>query len=214
MATSLTVQDCYQEIIPDPIEDDDDESYHPDQDENSDDDDYDDYGSDNDDNDNPKNSQEVPANDPMIPVDLLTPEEPALPPNVENEFPLPVLDGTEDEHIEPNGVPIVNNDPVYVEPPMADDMPMDPQDPDLFVLIEPPVNPTINPQLTHKLHQLETDGDVPLVLQACTHSGHVFNILDHDISNEFECLDEDMLIGLIMTQYHVKKVSRSLGIRG
>ena len=84
---------------------------------------------------------------------------------------------------------------------MAADMPMDPQDPDLFILIEPPLNPTINPQLTCELCWLEIDEDAPQVLQACTCSGHICNILDQEISNKFECSDEDMLIGLIMTQY-------------
>ena len=47
-----------------------------------------------------------------------------------------------------------------------------------------------------------------------THSGHIFNILDEEISNIFECLDEDMQIGLIMTQYHVKTGLKVFGDAG
>ena len=70
----------------------------------------------------------MPADDPMIPVDVPIPEEPAPPPNVENEFLLPAMDKVKDAHIQPEGVPSEDNAPVYAEPPVVADMPMDPQD--------------------------------------------------------------------------------------
>ena len=185
MATGLTVQDWYQEIIPDPNEDDnDDELYHLDQDDNLDDNDDVDDGSDEDNDDDPNNGRGMPANDPMIPVDVLTPEEPAPPPNVENEFLLPLLNDIEVEHIEPEGVPIDDNAQFMWNHRWLLICPW------IHIPSKPPADPTINPQLTHELHQIEIDGHAPPVLQAHTHSGQVFNILDQEISNEFECLDE------------------------
>ena len=87
-----------------------------------DDDDSDDNDGDNnnddDNDDDPDNGEEMPGQDisvqdPMIPVDVPTQEEPAPPPNMVNEVPLPVLNNTEDEHTEPEGVPFVDDTTYY-----------------------------------------------------------------------------------------------------
>ena len=77
-------------------------------------------------------------------------------------------------------------------------------DGDLFVPVEPPVNPVITTCLSWAMKKLEIDGVTPPILEAHTRSGKVLSMVAN-LQVEQDWLQQ-ALVGLVMTQYHVQKV--------